>query len=164
MRSLPLLATAFVISLASLASASDRATVTVTVSAQFNSRTSLKVSTQLLQFDIAAPGQPATAVVDFSAGARTRSGNDVVLSVEPARGVEGPGGAADVESSLTFAGEGDATMAGHVGPAGPAGPAGPSIAGRWTGSGLRTGRLVFSLRAGASGTYTVPMRFVLSTP
>lgn len=161
MRSLPLLATAFVISLASLASASDRATGTVTVLAQFNSRTSLKVSTQLLQFDVAAPGQPATAVVDFSAGARTRSGNDVVLSVEPARGVEGPGGAADVESSLTFAGEGDATMAGHVGPAG---PAGPSIAGRWNGSGLRTGRLVFSLRAGASGTYTVPMRFVLSTP
>ena len=31
-------------------------------------------------------------------------------------------------------------------------------------SGLREGRVVFTLRANASGTYTLPVRFVLSTP
>ena len=158
MRFMSLVIVAFVVSLAQIASASDRATGTVAVTAQFNSRTSLTVSTHRLQFDLAAPGQPATASVDFSAGARTRTGGDVVLSVEPETGVEGPGGAADVESSMTFTGEGDASLTGEVR------PTGASIAGRWTGSGLRTGRLVFALRASASGTYTVPMRFVLSTP
>lgn len=158
MRFLPLVVVAFVVGLVPLAAASDRATGAVAVTAQFTSRTSLTVSTQLLQFDLAAPGQRATAIVDFSAGARTRTGGDVVLSVEPERAVDGPGGAADVESSMTFTGEGDASLAGEVR------PTGASIAGRWTGSGLRTGRLVFALRANASGTYTVPMRFVLSTP
>jgi hypothetical protein len=42
--------------------------------------------------------------------------------------------------------------------------AGAVVAGRWVGSGLRTGRLVFSLRAASGGTYTLPLRFVLSAP
>ena len=161
MRSLSLLAVLFASATAftpARAAASDTATGAVVVSAQFSSRTSLRVSTQLLQFDVVSPGQSATVAVDFSAGARTQSGGEVVLSVEPARAVEGPGGAADVESSLSFAGEGDGTTTGIVG------SVAPTVAGRWTGSGLRTGRLVFSLRAGARGTYTVPVRFVLSTP
>lgn len=138
--------------------ASDTATGVVVVSANFGSRTSLRVSTELLQFDVSAPGQPATAAVTFSVGARTRTGAEVVLSVEPMRAIDGPGGAADVESSLSFAGEGVGTTAAHVS------GTHPTIAGRWSGSGLRTGRLVFALRAGAAGTYTVPVRFVLSTP
>ena len=161
MRSLSLLAVLFASATAfapARAAASDTATAVVVVSAQFGSRTSLRVSTQLLQFDVASPGQSATAAVDFSAGARTQSGGEVVLAVEPVRAVEGPGGAADVESSLSFAGEGDGTSAGTVG------SITPTVAGRWSGSGLRPGRLVFSLRAGARGTYTVPVRFVLSTP
>ena len=140
------------------ARATDATTAVVVVSAQFGSRTSLRVSTELLQFDVMAPGQPATAAVTFSAAARTRSGGDVVLSMEPARAIDGPGGAADVESSLSFVGEGDGTAGGAV-----AG-ATPTVAARWSGSGLRTGRLVFSLRSRAAGTYSVPMRFVLSTP
>jgi hypothetical protein len=138
--------------------ASDAATGLVVVTAYFGSRTSLEVSTELLQFDVTAPGQPATAAVLFSAGARTQSGGEVVLSLEPARGIDGPGGAADVASSLSFQGEGEGTMSGHV-----AG-AKPTMAGRWTGSGFRQGRLLFLLRAGAAGTYTVPVHFVLSTP
>jgi hypothetical protein len=143
------------------AAASESATASITVSAAIESRTSLKVSSQVLQFDVAVPGQPGVATVDFSAGARTRSGGDVVMTVEPLRAVEGnagPGGAADVETSITFAGTGDGTLAGTLQ------DANATVAGRWNGSGFRTGRLTFALRASAAGSYTVPVRFVLSTP
>lgn len=157
MRSL-LLAAWIAAVLPTVAIASDTATGVVVVSANFSSRTSLRVSTELLQFDVAAPGQPATALVEFSAAARTSSGAEVVLSVEPVRAIEGPGGAGDVESAVTFAGEGEGTTAGALATNSTA------VAGRWIGSGRRTGRLVFSLRAGVSGTYAVPVRFVLSAP
>lgn len=137
-------------------SAADAATTSVVVTAQFSSRTSLRVSTDLLQFDVAAPNQPATAGVDFSAGARTHSGGEVLLSIEQLGGIAGPGGASDVESSVSFAGEGDGTLDGAL--------VGTAVAGRWTGSGLRQGRLVFALRAGASGNYLLPVRFILSAP
>lgn len=131
-------------------------TKSVVVTATFDSRTSLRVSSQLLQFDV-VDGE-AVAAIDFSAGARTRSGGEVVLTVEPARAAEGPGGAADVETSVTFAGEGDGTRSGALSSSSPA------VAGRWNGSGLRTGRMVFSLRSAAPGSYSLPVRFVLSTP
>jgi hypothetical protein len=140
------------------ASAGETAAAAIAVHATFGSRTSLKVSTELLRFDVTRPDGAAAAAVDFSAAARTQPGAEVVLSVEPLRTVEGPGGAADAESSVTFAGEGDGMLAG-VFAAG-----GPTVAGRWTGSGLRTGRMLFSMRAAAAGTYTVPVRFVLSAP
>ena len=120
-------------------------------------RTSLKVSSDVLRFDVARDGGAATAVIDFSAGARVTSGADVVLSVEPLRAIDGPGGAADVESSLSFSGEGPGVLAGSL-------TRDTTVVGRWQGSGLREGRLVFTLRANASGTYTLPVRFVLSTP
>ena len=140
---------ASLLAVASPVSAADTATTSLVVSAQFASRTSLKVSTDLLQFDVARPDQPAIATVDFAAGARTQAGAEVLLSIEQLRGVEGPGGASD---------EGAGTLAGALVAAGPA------VAGRWTGSGLRQGRLVFALRAGASGNYIVPVRFILSAP
>lgn len=161
MRSLPLPAVACLAAallVPAPAVASEQAVGVVVVSAQFTSRTSLKVSSHVLQFDVTAPGQAATAAVEFSAGARTQSGGEVVLSVEPVRAIEGPGGAADVEASLSVGGEGEGLTGGMLA------SSGPTVAGRWIGSGLRTGRLVFSLRAGASGSYTVPVRFVLSTP
>jgi hypothetical protein len=140
-------------------SAAETAASSVAVSAQFSSRTSLRVSTDLLRFDVADPDRSATAAVEFSAGARTYSGAEVVLSVEPLRAVEGPGGAADdVPSSVSFSGEGAGTMAGALS------SSSPSVAGRWLGSGLRQGRVVFALRAGLSGSYSVPVRFVLSAP
>jgi hypothetical protein len=138
--------------------AADAANASVVVNVQFSTRTSLKVSSDVLHFDVARPSEPALAAVDFSAAARTQSGAEVVLSVEPLRGVEGPGGAADVESSLTVEAAGAGTVSGVVA------PDQPTIAGRWIGSGVHAGRLLFSLRAAASGTYTVPMRFVLSAP
>jgi hypothetical protein len=161
MRSLPIFVGVLAASLlaaASPVSAAETATASAVVSAQFSSRTSLKVSTDLLHFEVAEPGQAATATVDFAAGARTQAGAEVLLSIEQLHAVEGPGGASDVESSVSFAGEGAGTLAGALIAAGPA------VAGRWIGSGLRQGRLVFALRAGASGNYMLPVRFILSAP
>jgi hypothetical protein len=159
-RSLPLLVTTLAALLygPAFAAASETATGNVVVTAQFATRTSLTVSTRLLHFDVTVPGEPATVAVDFSAGARTPSGAEVVLSVEPLLGLQGPGGAADVEAELSFSGIGDGAASGVMDARRPA------IAGKWVGSGLRTGRLVFALRASASGSYSLPVRFVLTTP
>jgi len=138
--------------------ASERATATISANAQVSSRTSLIVSADTLRFDVTDPGTPAVVSVDFVAGARTQADGEVVLTVEPVRAIEGPGGAADVEASVEFAGEGEGTLAGAIEPAASA------VAGRWTGSGRHTGRLRFSLRTGAAGAYTLPVRFVLTAP
>jgi hypothetical protein len=148
----------FAAAIPSVVWADETATASITVTAEFASRTSLKVSNQMLQFDLNDPAQPAVAVVDFSAGARTRGGGEVLLTVEPLRAIEGPGGAGDVEAGITFSGIGVGTLQGSLQNATTA------IAGRWNGSGLRTGPLTFALRASVTGVYTVPVRFVLSTP
>ena len=140
------------------AGAADSATASVTVTASFSSKTSLHVSSDVLRFDVTDPDRVAVAVVEFSAGARTHQGGDVVLTVEPTRAIEGPGGAADVETRVSFAGEGAGMRSGVLS------PAQASVAGRWNGSGRRAGQLVFALRAGAPGAYTMPLRFVLSAP
>ena len=139
-------------------SAQAVSSATVNVQAQFSARTSLKVSSDLLQFTVAESGGAATAAVEFSAGARTPASNDVVLTVEPLRAIEGPGGAADTETALSVGGEGAGLQAAQIA------ASHSTIVGRWQGSGVRQGRLVFTLRAASSGTYTVPVRFVLSAP
>lgn len=136
----------------------ESATASIAVTAEFASRTSLKVSSQVLNFDVRSAGETSVATVEFSAGARTRSGGDVLLTVEPLRAMEGPGGAADVDTSITFSGTGNGTVSGSLQ------PTSPVVAGRWTGSGLRTGQLTFVLRTTVAGSYMVPVRFVLSTP
>ena len=125
---------------------------TVAVVAGFGTRTSLKVSGEILQFVVSDPDVPAVALIEFSAGTRTQAGAEVLLTVERVPGPDCP-----EEAAVTFGGEGPGTVAGTLGAAGPAPVA------RWTGSGLRTGRLTFLLRAGA-GTYNLPIRFVLSAP
>jgi hypothetical protein len=62
-------------------------------------------------------------------------------------------GATGEESPVSFTGEGDGALDGLLGSADRA------VAGRWIGSGLRRGRLVFMMRAGTAGTYIVPVRF-----
>lgn len=160
MRSLPypILACALLALAPAKALGSEMATGTLVVNARFSSRTSLTVSTEVLHFDVAGAERTAVAAVDFLAAARTQAGAEVVLIVEPGRALQGPGGAADVESSVTFLGEGDGTLGGVLA------AAGQTIAGRWAGSGVRRGRLLFTLRSAAFGSYTVPVRFVLSAP
>lgn len=134
------------------------ATAHLTVHAQVLGRTSLNVSTENLRFDVSSPNGSATASVDFSAAARTHADGDVMLSIELLR----PGGDADEPyepaAALTFAGEGEGTGAGDVT------ASGSHVAARWVGSGHRTGRLLFTLRTRAAGSYAVPVRFVLTAP
>ena len=143
---------------ASASAAEEHATARVVVNVNLTPRTSLKVSSQMLQFDVTQPGAAATAALDFTASARMSSGSDVVLTVEPLRGVDGPGGGADVETDLTFTGEGDGVLAGSIA------TSQSTVVGRWQGSGIRAGRVIFTLRANAAGHYSLPVRFVLSTP
>lgn len=128
------------------------------MTAQFSSRTSLRVSTEVLRFEVTPAGGPATAAVDFSAGVRTQSGAEVMLSVER-RSADGAGGGTDAATPITFAGQGSGTLDGSLDSV-----SAQAVAGRWTGSGLRHGRLVFALHAGAPGAHIVPVRFVLSAP
>lgn len=158
MRTLPAIlasAAAIVVCVAAPVRAGATATASVTVSVDVASRTSLRVSTDVLQFDGAGTGAPVTAAVEFSAGARVPRGGDVMLTVEPQRSMAD--GAAGVEPSITFEGEGDGTVAGVLSGT-------PVVAGRWQGSGLRHGRVRFTLHADSVGSYVVPVRFVLSTP
>ena len=133
------------------------ATASIQVQARMSSRTALTVSTQSLHFTVAHPAEAATASVDFSAAARTHAGADVVLSIEIPRAIE-DGEKQVAEARLTFAGEGVGTRDGAIA------TAAPSVAARWIGSGRRSGRLVFTLRARAAGAYTVPVRFMLAAP
>ena len=137
--------------------ASESATASVLVTARISSRTSLKVSTEMLTFDVEDSAAEATAAVDFAAGARTHEGGDVTLSVAPLERVE-PSGATGPDSVLTFSGIGAGTRSGSVA------HGQSTLVGRWTGSGLRTGRLMFTLRTAARGRHAVPLQFVLSAP
>jgi len=136
------------------ASAAETACSSVTVVAAFSSRTTLHVSSDVLQFDVVNADAPASASVDFVAAARTHDGGPVVLSIEPVRQM-GSGGAA---SSLSFSGDGAGTKSGALS------VDTPTVAGQWIGSGVRRGRLVFALRSPTPGNHVVPIRFVLSAP
>lgn len=157
-RHVPSLVLCALLGIASDAAAQQIAHANVSIVAGFAPRTSLKVSSELLQFDVAQPGGTAATAIDFSAGARTPSQGEVVLTVEPLRGLSGPGGAADVDASISVAGEGEGLIAARLD------SSHTSVVGRWHGSGRRQGRLVFTLNAAAAGVYSMPVRFVLSTP
>src|SRR5262245_12833724 len=100
------------------ASAADTACGSVTVVATFSSRTTLKVSSELLAFDVTSAETAAMASVDFVAAARTHASGPVVLSIDPI-GSEGAG------SSLTFNGDGAGTTSGSVT------AASSTLAGQW---------------------------------
>lgn len=137
--------------------ADQTATHSVQARAQFQSRTSLSVSSSTLHFSHADPQSPTVVTVDFTARARTAGAGEVVLTVEVLRTIEGPGGSADVEVDLAFTGEGKGTRGGSMSGL-------PVTAGRWTGSGVHSGRLSFALRTAIPGDYQVPLRFVLTAP
>jgi hypothetical protein len=111
-------------------------------------RTSLTVSTDQLRFD-PLPDGGAEADIDFCAAARIASSSDIVLTVQPLTPLDG---------EVTFSGSGDGTGTGTLSTLAAA------TAGRWHGSGLHRGRLVFRLRDAAQAPASVPVRFVLSAP
>lgn len=136
------------------ASAAETACGSVTVVASFSSRTALKVSSELLAFDVTSAATAATVSVDFVAAARTHASGPVVLSIDA---VPEASSESNV-SSLTFNGDGAGTTSGSVT------TAAATVAGQWVGSGVRRGRLVFALRSSTLGTHIVPIRFVLTAP
>jgi hypothetical protein len=135
---------------------SESATGTLQISVDVRSRTSLHVSTQVLQFHVTAPAEPATGVIEFIASSRTREGGEVLLATDAVRGT--PADMQEEDAVLTFRGHGHGLTVGALN-----GP-GTAIVGRWIGSGRRSGRVAFVLRARRAGTYTVPIRLVLSCP
>lgn len=141
---------------AGAAAAQEAASRSVMVNVNLATRTSLKVSSRLLQFEVTQPGDAATAAIDFTAGARMPAGCDVVLTVEPLNALDGSGETRDAE--LSFVGEGPGMLAGSLT------ASRSTVVGRWQGSGLREGRVIFRLRASAAGRYSLPVRVVLSTP
>lgn len=140
-----------------LSAASDTTTKTIEARARVASRSSLAVSSERLQFVSSDASQPALATIEFVAGVRTHSGAEVVLTIEVAGALSRPV-AADGDAVISFAGEGEGASAGSLSRDSSA------VAGRWVGSGRRSGRISFALSPRAVGTYTVPIRFVLSAP
>ena len=138
--------------LPAVAECAETATSTVTVSAEFTTVTSLKVSSQSLQFGSGAD-QPAVAVVEYSAGARTRQGGEVLLIVEPLASIA----SGDAADPVLFSGEGVGAIHGVLS------LDAPTPVARWSGSGLRKGRLTFTSAARGGGE-SIPVRFVLSAP
>ncbi len=127
----------------------------LTFSATVRSRASLRVSTSDLRFDVLEGMPPPTIVVDFAAAARARRDGDVQLTVEPLAPIRTASG--DVLPGLTVSFEGDTAYGGALS------PSGPQVVGAWKGSGVRAGRVSFTLRgAVVTGTYVLPVRFVLS--
>jgi hypothetical protein len=129
-----------------------------TVSVTFSARGTVRASAPVLIFDVTDPSQAAVASIDFVAAARTTPGGNVDLIVDAAGPVSGPGGAADVETSLALEGGTEGVLSAALS------PTVRSMAARWSGGGRRTGRLVFSLRASAPGTYSVPVSLAVSVP
>ncbi len=133
----------------SLGASDQVATATIGARANFETRTSLQVSTRVLEFHIANPEVAAEATLDYSAGVRVQPGAETILQVQASLPVDGAG------MVLTVSTEG--VPADSVSIEG----AFPSTAARWAGAGVRTGRLRFSLR-GAPGTYRVPIGLTLN--
>lgn len=138
--------------------AAESVRASVAVRTNVSSRTSLNVSEDVLRFEVAGPEQPALASLDFVAGARTYTGGEVMLSIEPVSpaDLEGADGLSGVR--LTFAGDGPGVGSGALT------SSESSVAGRWSGSGLRHGRLVFALHGAPPGVYTMRVRLALTTP
>jgi hypothetical protein len=96
----------------------------------------------VLQFHVTEVDRPAEASIPFVAGARAHSESEVVVLIEPVSLAPGV--------TLSIVGGNDLVP-------GIVSADLPTPAARWVGSGLRTGRLQFQLRA-TPGTYVVPIR------
>jgi hypothetical protein len=133
------------------------ATASMTIRAEINRHTSLRVSSSELRFDVTSPDDTPATVVDFTAGARTYRGGHVVLTVEPDGAMESPQRGPAADAVVVYQGEG-----GNIGTLS---AGGPQVVARWIGSEVRSGRVSFALHgARIPGTYSLSLKFVLSTP
>jgi hypothetical protein len=143
--------------------ASDHDIAVTRFQATIGPSTSLRVSDHLLVFDPRPPGYDGPVVagtIDFSAAARTQTGGEVVLTVEPLAPIDAlGGGAAGALTTVAFQGSGVGVQDGVLR------SGQPETVARWVGSGLRTGRVTFVLRGPLTPEgAAVPLRFVLAAP
>jgi hypothetical protein len=140
--------------------AAESAQRSLTVRAEVTSRTTLRVSAEVVRFQVMNPAVPATASIDFAAGARTQTAGEVIFTIEPLGWTESPDvdGTAAPEAGAGFGRTVEETTAVDVS------TPGRKVAGRWVGSGLRHGTVRFVFRATKPGYYEVPLRFLLSAP
>ena len=141
----PVLALAVVVLTGDQSAAQQTATRSVTATVSFAPRTALTVSTRTLHFVVTDALTPATASVEFSAAARTSADGSVSLTVDAGEGVGLPSGV-----SLEMVSGPEGALPGVL----PSQQ--PVVAGRWTGSGVRAGRITFQLRA-QPGSYDIPV-------
>lgn len=142
--------------------ASSQDSAVVQLRAVVQPRLSLHVSDRALTIPATAPGEIAprvVGVVTFKAAARAGANQEVVMTVEALSDVGQLGGPSDGGAVLEFSGDGEGTLDGvldaHT----------PIVAGRWMSSGVREGRLTFTVRGdGGPNGAVVPLRFVLSAP
>ena len=125
------------------------ATQSVSATVSFAPRTALTVSTRVLRFVVTDAMTPATASVEFSAAARTSTDGSVALMAEPTGMVGLSSGV-----SLEIVSGPDGIVPGTVS------SQQRVVAGRWTGSGVRSGRITFQLRA-QPGRYDIPLALLL---
>ncbi len=120
------------------------------------SHTDLRVSTSELRFEVIDRTNPPEIPVDYSAAARTRQDGEVVLTVE----------SLGVRTSENVPAPGLVVAYGGVGlKEGTLAVAGPRVVGTWTGSGVRPGRVIFSLLGATKpGVYLLSLKFNLSAP
>lgn len=132
---------------AGVCAADDVARAAIVASAEVRARSGVRVSSDVLHFDVADGGAAAVAAITFAAGVRAAADADVRLlaSVAADPGVTVALVSIDGATEVPVAGAGTA----------------PVVVARWNGGGLRTGELRFALR-GAQGRYAVPVRIEVS--
>lgn len=132
----------------------------IVINARVGAATSLRVSESVLRVS-ASSGRRFSVVgmIDLEAAARTRTDGDVLLTVEALTSPDAlAGGATGGHVEIDFAGAADGLESGTLSTT-------PQIAGRWVGSGVRRGRLTFTLRSdGDVAGGVLPLRFVLTAP
>jgi hypothetical protein len=136
------------VALAAVAGAGQQvSTHSLTATASFAPRTSLTISTPTLRFVVTDPAIPAVATVGYSAAARTLANGGVTLVMRA--------GDVPADAVLRISGGSDGVVVGEV-------ASGQDVAAaRWTGGGLRAGRVTVALSA-RPGTYDVPVAFFLT--
>jgi hypothetical protein len=159
-----LVAAAVAATLGGALGASDQFVAITRFQATIRTSTSLRVSDDVL---VIAPRQTAgeapliAGAIEFRAAARTASDGEVILTIEPLAPLSSlsGGGAGDGATTVAFEGSGDGAQSGALS------DTRPETAARWIGSGLRTGRLTFTVRGPVSPHgATLPLRFVLAAP
>jgi len=144
---------------ASLAAA-QQAARSLVIGATVAHVSSLRLSSSALHVGHVAGGSELVlGTIEFDASARTRTTGEVILTVEALRDPDTlTGGPSGGDVVVEFGGSSDGVVPGVL-------STGPQVAVRWTGSGVRHGQIVFTLRSQASTVGgTIPLRFVLATP